>query len=177
MEVGGYRFTCAPAEHNSGRRLVGQNRTLWAGWFVERIGALDTRNDGFSLFYAGDTGYGAQFRAVRERLGAPDVAVLPIGAYSPRWIMAPNHITPEEAIRAFVELGGAEPSAGGRHMLPMHWGTFALGDEPLSEPAARVLTAADDEGVHHEVHLLPVGGMVEVAPDGSVRRLAAAPIP
>lgn len=174
VEVDGYRFTCTPAEHNSGRRLVGRDRTLWAGWFVERVGATD---GGLRLFYGGDTGYGTQFTAVRERLGVPDVAVLPVGAYAPRWMMAPNHITPEEALQAFLDLGGAEPAPGGRHMIPMHWGTFALGDEPLSEPPVRVRSAADGEDVLARVHLLTVGGMVEVAPDGSVQRFTGAPAP
>jgi N-acyl-phosphatidylethanolamine-hydrolysing phospholipase D len=154
-----FRFTCTPAEHNSGRQIGAFDRTLWAGWHVERRRG-EKAGDGPTLFYAGDTGYGSHFEAVRVRLGAPDVAVLPIGAYAPRSITAPFHVTPEEAVQAFIDLGGATPSVPGRPraLVPVHWGTFELTDEPLHEPPLRLGMAADRAELHDHIQFLPVGG-------------------
>ncbi|CAN5516351.1 MBL fold metallo-hydrolase [soil metagenome] len=170
VEMGGYRFTCAPAQHNSGRRLAGGDRTLWAGWYVE---PLDSEaRPGLRVFYGGDTGYGTQFDAVREVLGEPDLAILPVGAYAPRWMMAAKHVNPEEAVQAFTDLRGDAPSPHGRNMLAMHWGTFALADEPLREPGRRTLAAADSAGLSERVQVLPIGGAIEIASDGALFRIA-----
>ena len=89
-----------------------------------------------TIYHVGDTGYGdgATFRAVRERFGRPRLALLPIGAYEPRWFMQPQHMNPEEAVRAMAECGAAQA-------LGHHWGTFRLTNEGVEEPA-RALAAA-----------------------------------
>jgi L-ascorbate metabolism protein UlaG (beta-lactamase superfamily) len=111
--------TLTPARHFTRRGLFDQNRTLWGGFFLE---AGKRR-----LFFAGDTGYGEHFTEVRERLGRPDAALLPIGAYEPRWFMKPVHMNPDEAVRAHRDLD-ATLSIG------MHFGTFQLTDEGIDEP-------------------------------------------
>ena len=111
--------TCTPAQHFSGRGLFDRNRTLWGG--------LVLRGGGHTLYFAGDTGYGPFFTEIRERLGAPDLALLPIGAYDPRWFMAAVHMDPAEAVQAHLDLGA-------RRSLGIHWGTWQLTDEPLEEP-------------------------------------------
>jgi L-ascorbate metabolism protein UlaG (beta-lactamase superfamily) len=86
-----------------------------------------------SLF-AGDSGTGPHWQEIRDRLGAPDVALLPIGAYEPRWFMAPVHMNPAEAVQAHLALEA-------RHSVGMHYGTFQLTDEAIDAPL-RALDAA-----------------------------------
>jgi L-ascorbate metabolism protein UlaG (beta-lactamase superfamily) len=88
------------------------------------------------VYHIGDTGYGdgAPFRAVRERYGAPRVAILPIGAYEPRWFMQPQHMNPAEAVRVLRDCGASQA-------LGHHWGTFQLTDEGIERPL-EALTAA-----------------------------------
>ena len=120
----GVRFVCVPAQHFSQRSLWGANRHLWASWAI--LGH-DHR-----LYFGGDTGYFPDFGEARRRLGPFDVAALPIGAYLPPEIMKQVHLTPEEAVRAFLDLDA-------KAMLAIHWGTFDLAEEPLDEPPARML--------------------------------------
>ncbi len=123
--------TCAPAQHFSGRGVSDRNRTLWCSW------ALHAGSR--AVYFGGDSGYHPQFAALRSRLGPFDAVLLPIGAYAPRWFMAPVHMNPEEAVRAYQELtrGGTEPAL----FAGMHWGTFRLTDEPLDEPPRRTRAA------------------------------------
>ncbi|MEM1271757.1 MAG: MBL fold metallo-hydrolase [Bacteroidota bacterium] len=153
-----YRFTCTPAVHDSGRRVGAFNRTLWSGWYVERL-APNQKDLPLKIFYAGDTAYGPHFGEIHERMGSADLAILPIGAYAPRSMTAASHMTPEEAIQAFIDLGGASQDAAGRapDLLPVHWGTFELTDEPLDEPPMRLTAAAESAGVQDQVHILGIG--------------------
>ena len=128
VQMGAVRVHCVPAQHFSGRSIVGNGRRLWAGWVVEG----PTRR----FYHAGDTGYFDGFRALRERFGQIDVAALPIGAYEPAAIMRFVHLDPEEAVRAALDLGA-------RHTVAMHWGTFDLTDEPPDEPPRRFRAAAE----------------------------------
>ena len=133
-----------PARHFSGRHVHTRNRTLWAGWCVAPA-------DGPTLYFAGDTAYGDHFAAIRERIGAPDVACLPIGANRPRRIMRPVHANPPEAAQAALDLQA-------RHIIPMHWGTFDLADEPVQEPAKRMREEAARRGLSDRLHVLNIGG-------------------
>lgn len=133
--VGPVRIHCVPAQHFSGRSLVGRDRRLWAGWVVEG----PTRR----FYHAGDTGYFAGFREIRDRLGPVDLAALPIGAYLPPEIMRFVHLDPEEAVRAAGDVGA-------RRVIAMHWGTFDLTDEPLDEPPRRFREAATAAGYDAE---------------------------
>jgi L-ascorbate metabolism protein UlaG (beta-lactamase superfamily) len=108
-----------PAQHFSGRGLRDRDMTLWGGLWVESAAG--------SLFFAGDTGYGPHFRAIRERLGTPRLALLPIGAYEPRWFMGPVHMNPEDAVLAHRDL-----DAGAS--LAIHFNTFQLTDESIDRP-------------------------------------------
>lgn len=123
-EYRGVRFVCVPAQHFSQRSFWDANRRLWASWAI--LGR-DHR-----LYFGGDTGYFGGFKAAARRLGPFDVAALPIGAYLPPEIMKQVHLTPEEAVRAFLDLDA-------KAMLAIHWGTFDLAEEPLDEPPARML--------------------------------------
>ncbi len=117
---------CTPAQHFSGRTPWGRNRTLWCGWSIAA--------SGWRVLFAGDTGYHPDFAKIAECFGPFDVALLPIGAYDPRWFMRSVHMDPEEAVQAVRDLGLPR-------FVPMHWGTFQLTDEPLGEPPERARAA------------------------------------
>jgi len=115
------RVTFVPAQHFSGRGMGDRNRTLWGGFVIESGAGV--------VYFAGDTGRGSHFAAIRERFGPPRLALLPIGAYRPRWFMAPVHLDPRDAVEAHLALG-AGTSAG------IHHGTIALADDGCDEPLA-----------------------------------------
>ena len=93
----GTDLTFVPARHWSGRGLRGRNRTLWGG-FILRRGSVQ-------VYFAGDTGYGPHFNEIRRRHGTADLALLPIGAYEPRWFMQEQHMDPDDAVLAHLDLG------------------------------------------------------------------------
>lgn len=97
------------------------------------------------VYFAGDTGFhgGRNFRAAREKHGRFRFAMIPIGAYEPRWFMEAQHQNPDEAVEAF-KLLGAQNAAG------MHWGTFQLTNEPIEEPRDLLHAALDREGIARE---------------------------
>ena len=134
-------ITMVPAQHWSQRGLGDRNRSLWGGYVID---AGDRR-----IYFAGDTGYPAAFVEIGRRFPGIDYALLPIGAYEPRWFMAPQHISPEQAAVAFHELRA-------RALVPMHWGTFHLGDEPMDEPPRLLAAAMGPDG--GRILWLPIGG-------------------
>lgn len=140
---GRFTITCLPSQHWSRRIGQGENETLWCAWLVD--------SGDYRYFFAGDTGYFEGFAEYGRRFDPIDVAMLPIGAYEPRWFMTYQHMDPEEAYRAFLDLRA-------RIMLPMHWGTFDLTDEPLDLPP-KVLAevVARRAGSDDRVRVLRVG--------------------
>ena len=125
--VGGVSITLVPAQHWSMRVPWDRNRRLWGGFVYE---GAEGR-----AYHAGDTAMSERvFREIGERHPGIDWAMLPIGAYDPPWFMQPQHMGPEEAVRAFELLGA-------RYLCAMHWGTFKLTDEPVGEPPERLRAA------------------------------------
>lgn len=116
---GEVRLTCLPAQHWSNRVGMGRDAALWCAWLIEAGGRR--------YFHGGDSGYFHGFREFGRRFGPIDAAMLPVGAYAPRWMMRYSHMNPAEGLRALRDLGA-------RWMIPMHWGTFDLTDEPVDEP-------------------------------------------
>ncbi len=151
--VGDARVTCTPAQHFSARSPFDRNRTLWCGWTLA--------GGGRRVLFAGDTGYHPKFGEIGERLGPFDVALLPVGAYEPRWFMRPVHMNPEEAVQAYRDVTG---STGGSPetrcaMVPIHWGTFKLTDEAMDEPPRRATAAWSAAGLPRDrLWLLAHGG-------------------
>lgn len=119
--------TSTPAQHFSGRGPRNRDRTLWCGWAV--------RAGDRAVWFAGDTGYHPEFAAIGARCGPFDLVLVPVGAYEPRWFMRPMHMNPEDAVQAYRDLRTTAP------MVPMHWGTFKLTDEPMAEPPVRTAAA------------------------------------
>lgn len=124
--------TFTPAQHWSGRGLLRRNRTLWGGFHVRTADA--------TVYFAGDTGYCRHFHDIRRRFGPVDLALLPIGAYAPRWYEAPNHMDPEEAVRAHLDLRA-------RLSVATHFGCFRLSHEGIDEPLIELAAARTRHGV------------------------------
>ncbi len=133
--VKGVDITCVPAQHFSARTPWDRDRTLWCG-FVVRV-------DGAAIYFAGDSGYSPDFAAIGNRCPDIDVALIPIGAYEPRWFMSPVHMNPEEAVRAHLDVKA-------RRSVGMHFGTFQLTDEAIDEPLRALDRARHDHGVAPE---------------------------
>jgi L-ascorbate metabolism protein UlaG (beta-lactamase superfamily) len=112
-------ITLTPAHHFSARGPFDRNRALWGGFMLT--------GDQVRIYFAGDTAYAPFFHDVRRRLGPIDLALLPIGAYEPRWFMQSVHMNPAEAVQAHLDLG--EPESIG-----MHFGTFQMTSEGIDEP-------------------------------------------
>ena len=127
-EHAGLDIHCVPAQHWSARGLFDRYQTLWCGWVV--------RTRSFNFYFSGDTGYTPRLADISMRLGSPDLAALPIGAYAPRWFMGPQHIDPPEALRLHRELGV-------QRSLAIHWGTFELADDRLDEPVESLQQAME----------------------------------
>ena len=133
--------TAVPAQHFSGRSLANRDSTLWAGFAIVACG--------WRVLFGGDTGYHPEFAEIGRRLGPFDLALLPIGAYEPRWFMRPVHMNAEEAVSAAIDLGTGAGTAAPT-LLATHWGTFRLTDEPVDEPPRRARDA-------WAAHQLPAG--------------------
>jgi N-acyl-phosphatidylethanolamine-hydrolysing phospholipase D len=127
-----------PAQHWSGRTLADRLATLWGGFAVF---APDLH-----LIYTGDTGYSPDFKEIRRRFatrqaeGGFDLALIPVGAYEPRWFMGTQHVNPAEAIQVHLDLGA-------RRSVGVHWGTFSLSDESLDEPPRALERARREAGL------------------------------
>ena len=137
-------ITLTPAQHFSARGPFDRNRALWGG-FTLVIG-------GARIFFAGDTGYAPFFRDIRRRLGRIDLALLPIGAYEPRWFMGASHMNPEEAVQVYQDLGGTGA------FIPSHWGTFRLTFETPLEPPERLRAAWSARGLEPSALHVPRHG-------------------
>ena len=135
IEIKGATFQPTPVQHWSKRSAFDRNKTLWAGWM--------TQWQDFSFYFAGDTGYSNDFKEVSSRLGNPDLAAIPIGAYEPRKFMKSAHINPEEAVMVFNDLGA-------RHAIAIHWGTFKLTLEKMDEPPHRLKKALKSAGISRD---------------------------
>jgi L-ascorbate metabolism protein UlaG (beta-lactamase superfamily) len=122
--VGAIIIHCVPALHFSSRGIFDRNKSLWCGYVIE--------NDKEMIYFAGDTGFGDHFLQIRERFGSPRLALLPIGAYEPRWFMRPIHMGPDEAIKAHEILSPGTSIA-------IHHGTFQLADDGIDTPKRQLI--------------------------------------
>jgi L-ascorbate metabolism protein UlaG (beta-lactamase superfamily) len=118
-----------PAEHFSARTPFDRNRTLWGGFVLETPSG--------PIYFAGDTGYGSHFGAIRRRFGPMTLSLIPIGAYEPRWFMRRVHVDPTEALQASLILESAVT-------LAIHHATFQLTKEAIDAPEKTLMLAAAD---------------------------------
>jgi L-ascorbate metabolism protein UlaG (beta-lactamase superfamily) len=166
VELGdGVAVTFAPAQHWSKRGFHDRNMALWSAFILETPAGI--------VYFAGDTGYGTgdHFRDVRRDFGPVRLALLPIGAYEPRWFMHPQHMNPEEAVKAHLDLA-SEISIG------IHHSTVQLTDEAIDEPAAALARALGEHDVEPRRFRvldpgagLRIGGLAET--DGAALKTAA----
>ena len=130
LAISGFTIHCVPALHFSARGILDRNKALWCGYVVEDLESV--------VYFAGDTSFGSHFAQIREEFGPPQLALLPIGAYEPRWFMSPVHMAPEEAVRAH-EILGAKTS------IAMHHGTFQLADDGIDTPQKQLMAGRQDD--------------------------------
>lgn len=142
-EIEGLHVTFVPAQHWSRRGLTDMNESWWGGYVIER--------EGLRVYHSGDTAWFEGFSLIGDRCGPIQAAMLPIGAYAPRWFMRPQHMDPGDAIRAFRALGAEK-------LVAMHWGTFKLTDEHLAEPPELLRELWERAGLHDHQRLIPAIG-------------------
>lgn len=139
----GLRVTAVPAQHFSARTPWDRDRALWCGFVVEA--------EGKRVYFAGDSGYGSHFGEIGRRFPGIDVALLPIGAYEPRWFMGPVHVDPAQAVQAHLDLGA-------RTSVAMHFGTFQLTDEGIDAPVEELRRELERRDIDHTCFLVPTTG-------------------
>ncbi len=132
IEIAGARITYVPAQHFSSRGLFDRNHCLWGGFVIEAGGSC--------VYFAGDSGYCPHFAEIGRRFPRIDLALLPIGAYEPRWFMRHVHTDPSDAVQAWRDLGC-------RRAIGMHFGTFQLTDEAIDAPVAELRDARAHVGM------------------------------
>ncbi|WP_127347820.1 MBL fold metallo-hydrolase [Pseudidiomarina mangrovi] len=144
LRIGPLTLTATPSQHWSARSLWDRNDTLWASWLIQI--------DDFTAWFAGDTGYNeVQFKQVGGYAGRVDVAMIPIGAYLPRWFMQPQHIDPAEALQMHRDVRA-------QHSLAMHWGTYPLAAEGLQQTVHDLASARlNAELEPTAVRIIPIG--------------------
>lgn len=125
-KINGVTFTAEPSQHWGKRTLFDAYNRLWASWVIE--------SDKGKIFFAGDTGYAKHFKHIGDKYKGFDIALLPIGAYEPRWFMKSYHVNPDEAVQIHKDIRS-------NYSIAMHWGTFILTDEPLTEPPVKLAEA------------------------------------
>lgn len=150
VNLNGLTFTALPVKHWSQRGLFDRNETLWAGWMID--------SPTFRFFHVGDSGYSSDFKKIGACFPNIDLAAIPIGAYDPRWFMKDGHMDPAEAVQVFKDLNATQA-------VGMHWGTFILTDEEMTEPPRLLNQALIDNGLsrddfsemqHGEIKKLPI---------------------
>ncbi len=146
----GCRLWGVQAKHWSGRTPLRRNRSLWMSFVIE--------TDGGPVYFAGDTGYGEHFAKARAQFGPMRYALLPIGAYKPRWLTSYQHMDPVEAVQAHLDLGAAAS-------MGVHFGTFELSDDGQFEPVTDLALAREAKGVSQTAfHAPEFGGGYDVPP-------------
>jgi N-acyl-phosphatidylethanolamine-hydrolysing phospholipase D len=148
-EVRGWQITCVPANHWTMRSpLEGPNRSLWCGFKA-------VSPSGYRIYFSGDTAYFEGMDQIGDLLGPIDLAVFNLGAYEPRWFMRHSHLNPAECVTAFQLLRA-------RWLMPIHWGSFRLGDEPIFLPPVALKTEMAARGLGSHLVTLQQGDTWEL---------------
>lgn len=135
-------ITCVPAQHWSGRGFDDRMTNLWSGFVI--------KGPGGTVYFPGDTGFGPHLKMIAQRYGPIDVALLPIGAFRPRWFMQSSHLSPSDAIQAHQVLGA-------KQSIAIHFGTFKLGDDGETEAADLLKKEITKYNMESAFHILGFG--------------------
>jgi N-acyl-phosphatidylethanolamine-hydrolysing phospholipase D len=161
----GLDFWFVPSQHWSARSLTDRAETLWGGWVVRTPpGAARP----YSFCFVGDTGYSKDFKDIGEAFGGFDLALIPIGAYAPRWFMHAQHVDPQEAVQISSDLHA-------KKAIGIHWGTFELADDPLDEPPRLLAEAVAKAGLSSDAFTVLRHGQTIRLDDASPSRDARSP--
>ncbi len=133
-DFGGVTLHFVPAQHWTRRTLTDMNTSHWGGWIFQ--------NGQETFYFAGDTGYFRGFKLIAERFKI-DTVLMPIGAYEPEWFMGESHISPEDSVKAFIELGA-------KNFVPMHYGAYRLADDTGPEALERLLKEWERQNLSKE---------------------------
>ena len=131
-----------PSFHWSRMHLFDSNRTLWGSFII--------RGNGKTIYFGGDTAWGMHFEEIAELFPDIDYALLPIGAYTPRAVVECAHISPDEAVKAANILSA-------KHLIPMHYGTYRLGQEPIGDPYRQICKLEEDGEINSCLTCLDIG--------------------
>ncbi len=140
------KITFVPVRHWSRRGLFDMNQRLWGGFVIEGAGK--------KIYHGGDSGFGSHYEELGETFGKIDFFLIGIGAFEPRWFMQANHNNPEDALQAFQD-------AKAGTLIPMHYGTFDLSDEPPGEPLRRLKKDAENAGLTEKLKPLQINESLE----------------
>jgi L-ascorbate metabolism protein UlaG (beta-lactamase superfamily) len=145
--IDGLTFSATPAVHWSNRGLFDVNKALWCGWMIQSKIANQTK----TVYFMGDTSYCVELKEIARRFPSIDLALIPIGAYAPRWYMKSQHIDPKQAVQLYDELQC-------HSAIAIHWGAFELADEPLDEPCQLL----NEYKANRHFNLLKIGGTLAI---------------
>ncbi len=141
------KITFVPVRHWSRRGLFDTNQRLWGGFIIQSGETV--------IYHGGDSGYGSHYKELAETFPPIDYFIIGIGAYEPRWFMEANHNNPQDAVKAFQD-------ADAKILLPMHYGTFDLSDEPPNQPLKLLKTAAEKAGIAEKIEALQINEHLEI---------------
>ena len=139
------KITYVPSRHWGRRSVNDTNLRLWGGYVIEAIGK--------TIYFCGDSGYGSHFADMARAFPDMDYCLVGIGAYKPEFFMGQSHTSPADAVRAFQDTKA-------KTMIPMHYGTFDLSDEPVGDPLRVLKRLEEEENLKGKVKYLKVGEMV-----------------
>ena len=140
------KITFVPVRHWSRRGLFDMNKRLWGGYVIQGAGK--------TIYHGGDSGFGSHYKELAETFGKIDYFLIGIGAFEPRWIMESNHNNPEDALQAFQD-------SKAETLVPIHYGTFDLSDEPPSEPLKRLKADVENAGLTERLKPLQINESLE----------------
>ncbi len=141
------KITFVPVRHWSRRGLTDTNKRLWGGYVIQ---SGDTK-----IYHGGDSGFGSHYKELAETFGGIDYFIIGIGAYEPRWFMEANHNNPADAVKAFQD-------ANAKTLIPMHFGTFDLSDEPPGQPLKLLKEEAEKASIGDKIKVLQINESVEL---------------
>jgi L-ascorbate metabolism protein UlaG (beta-lactamase superfamily) len=141
------RVTFTPTQHFSSRSLWDRDKSLWGSYMIER--------GPHRIYFGGDAGYSSHYQSIRERIGAPTLAFLPIGAYEPRWFMKPMHMNPEEAVQAHRDLAA-------KRSIAIHFRCFQLTAEAMDQPVIDLKSALQAASLAEQDFVVLQEGRTEI---------------